>query len=169
MLFSRQTIAEKYYSNSTDPGPSIFQLNKTCEDTTCVGQVLTFKSPLYLDKYLHYPAGFAIGHCIIVAAYVPEDYHESTVYKPYCLYTYEISYEKELDGYDKYHEKIVCEYDAEVAVQGVGSLGSKSTQLITAAAGLFEGLEGSVTVVPTEMYPVVFESYFEFLEQKPKD
>jgi hypothetical protein len=164
-LCENETIAEKYYSNSTDPGPSIFQLNMTCEDTTCVGQVLTFKSPLYLDKYLHYPAGFAIGHCIVVAAYVPKDSHEPTVYKPYCLYTYEISYEKELDYYDMYHEKIICEFDAEVAVQGVGSLGSESsTQLITAAAGLFEGLEGSVTVAPTEKYPEVFESYFEFLE-----
>jgi hypothetical protein len=64
-----------------------------------------------------------------------------------------------------YHEKIICEFDAEVAVQGVGSLGSESTQLITAAAGFFEGLEGSVTVGPIgEKYPEVFESYFTFLE-----
>jgi hypothetical protein len=135
-------------------------------DPTCVGEVLTFKSPLFLDKHLLYPAGYAIGHCIIVAAYFPEDSHEPTVYKPYCLYTYEISYEKELEYYDKYHEKIICEFEAEVAVQGVGSLGEESTQLITAAAGLFEGLEGSVTVKPTGEYPEVqvIESYFEFLE-----
>jgi hypothetical protein len=70
-----------------------------------------------------------------------------------------------LDGYDKYHKKIICNYDAEVALQGVGSLGDESsTQLITAATGLFEGLEGSVTIGPTEKYPEVFESYFESLE-----
>jgi hypothetical protein len=96
---------------------------------------------------------------------MPKGLHEP-VYKPYCLYTYEISYEKELEYYDMYHEKIICEFDGEVAVQGVGSLGEESTQLITAAAGLFEGLDGSVTVKPPGDYPEVqvIESYFEFLE-----
>jgi hypothetical protein len=84
------------------------------------------------------------------------------VYKPYCLYTLKIDYEKEIEYYEKYHDKIVCEYDAEVALQGVGSIGGESTQLITAAAGEFAGFEGSLTMAPTEKYPEVIKAELTF-------
>ena len=43
------------------------------------------------------------------------------------------------------------------------SVGVDNEFLITAAAGDFEGEEGSLSTTPTEKYPEVFKSYFEFL------
>lgn len=163
--FYLQHISDYYYYNSTDPSPSMFQLDKHCEDPTCVGTVFTFKWKIFLDKYLHYPAGDALGHCTIVAVY-PGDEHKPAVYKPYCLWSVNVDYKKKLDydGYEKYHEEIYCDYLAEAALQGVGSLSGESTQLITALAGEFkEKYEGgSLTMSPTEKYPEVYKLHFDF-------
>jgi hypothetical protein len=120
----------KYYADGT--GNQLFNLNKThpCGDNEipCVGAVLPFKDPLYFDKYFHYPAGFIIGHCIIVAEH------------PYPYMYCEISFVVE--------EK----HEFELALQGYATLNGKdNTLLISGAGGALAGEKGEVTADPADM------------------
>ena len=87
--------------------------------------------------------------------------HAPAVPQLYCVFTYDISYEKELEYYEQYHEKVVCEFAAEVSLQGAAVVGVDNEFLITAAAGDFAGAEGSLLTAPTDKE--VTKSVFTFV------
>ena len=120
----------KYYADGSDN--QLFNLNQThpCNENKipCIGAVLPFKDPLYFDKYFHYPAGFLIGQCIIVAEH-PHPYM-------YCDFSLVIE------------EK----HEFELALQGYAELnGGDNTFLIAGADGALAGEKGQVMADPADM------------------
>ncbi len=97
--------------------------------------MIPFKNELYLDHYYHYPAGFAIGHCIFVAEHPDEHDPHVLIAQYYCLFTTVLEYEDKETG-------AICE--GEIAYAGYGT--PEGEFLITAAAGEYAGAEGSVSV-----------------------
>lgn len=92
----------------------------------CTGSVFTFKNTVYFDLHFEYVAGFLVGYCTVVADH-PD-------IEPYCVYTTVLDYEVD-------HTP----FKAEIAVAGGSIVGQTSTFLITAAAGEYEGEEGTLT------------------------
>jgi hypothetical protein len=152
--------AEKFYLKPTDS--PVFNLDYNChEGETCIGAVIPFKDELYLDHYLHYLAGYAIGHCILVAEH-PDEHYPDDPYKAipqyYCLFSAVIEY-KDKDTY------ATCE--GEIAFAGYGT--PEGDYLITAAAGEYAGEEGSVSVILKDKNTTIFEYTLSLIDQGGDD
>jgi hypothetical protein len=120
--------------------------------------VIPFKDELYLDHYLHYLAGYTIGHCILVAEHPDEHYPDKAIPQYYCLFSAVIEY-KDKDTY------ATCE--GEIAFAGYGT--PEGDYLITAAAGEYAGEEGSVSVILKDKNTTIFEYTLSLIDQGGDD
>jgi hypothetical protein len=137
----------------------VFNLDYYCpEGKKCIGAVIPFKNDLYLDHYYHYPAGYAIGHCILVAEHPDEHYPDDPIPQYYCLFTTVLEY-KDKDTY------ATCE--GEIAFAGYGT--PVGDFLITAAAGEYAGEEGSVSVTFKDEHEKIFEYKLSLIDQDGDD
>ena len=125
------------YADVSDGDTIFFNLDKHCHpDAYCVGTVVPFKNKVYYDKHLTHFAGYSVGQCIVVHTHLF-----------YCTSSVDV------------------EHKGEIAVQGFGDLGPDGTTfLITAASGIYEGEEGTLTSTPDDTKSKYYKYSFEFYD-----